>query len=116
MMGMMQGDERIEGRLAFLKAELKITDAQEKVWSDFAGALRQAAAKMQQAHMGMRAMSGMAGTVTPPQLLEHHESNLAARLEATRTVKTALGPLYAALDEQQKQTLAQLHPLFHGMM
>jgi hypothetical protein len=116
VMSMMHGSERIEGRLAFIKAELKITEAQEKLWADLAGTLREAAAKMQQAHRGMQAMSGSPATMTPPQLLEQHERNLALRLEATRTVKAALGPLYAALDEQQKQTLAQLHPMFHGMM
>ncbi len=117
MMGMMAGSERIEGRLAFLKTELKITDAQEKIWSDFADAVRQAAAKVQQTHMGMmRSMSGAAGGMTLPQLLDQHEASLAARLEATRAVKAAFGPLYAALDEQQKQTLMQIHPMLHGTM
>ncbi len=117
MMGMMDGDERIEGRLAFLKAELGITEAQEKAWAEFADAMRQAAAKTQGAHMRMRPMSGMAGgDMTLPQLVDQHESNLAARLEAVRTVKSALGPFYAALDEQQKETLAQLHPMFRRFM
>jgi len=118
MMQMMRGGEHIEGRLAFLKAELKITDSQEKVWNDFADAARKAAAKTQDTHMGMRMrqMSGAAGDVTLPQLLDRHEENLEARLEATRAMKSALGPLYATLDEQQKQTLMQLHPMLHGII
>ena len=46
MMGMMQmmyGSAHMDGRLAFLRAQLKITSAQEKAWDDFANALRQAA-------------------------------------------------------------------------
>jgi predicted lipid-binding transport protein (Tim44 family) len=35
MMSMMMGD-RIEGRIAFLKAELKITDVQMPQWNAFA--------------------------------------------------------------------------------
>lgn len=116
MMQMMRSGEHIEGRLAFLKAELKITDSQEKAWSDFADAARKAAATTQGAHMGMRQMSGAAGDVTLPQLLDRHQGNLEARLEATRAMKAALDPLYAALDEQQKQTLMQLHPMLYGIM
>ena len=116
MMGMMQGDRHIDGRIAFLKAELKITEAQEKAWTDFAAALRQAAEKSQHAHMGMRPMSGAAGDLSVTQLLERHESFLAARLEAARIIKAALGPLDGVLSTEQKQTLVELHPMLHGMM
>lgn len=116
MMQMMQGGGHIDGRLAFVKAELKIADAQEKVWNDFATASRQAAAKVREAGAGMRAMSGMAGSVTPPQLLEQHEKQIAARLDAIRIVKPALGPFYAALSEEQKKAFTQLHPMFRGMI
>lgn len=116
MMRMMQGGAHIDGRLAFIKAELKITEAQEKPWNDFADALRQAAAKVREANAAMPAMSGMAGSAPPPQLLEQHEKQLAAHLDAIRTVKPALGPFYTALSEEQKKTLAQLHPMLHGMI
>lgn len=46
MMGMMNGGQRVEGRLAFLKTELKITKAQEAVWDDYAKALRANAQQM----------------------------------------------------------------------
>jgi light-regulated signal transduction histidine kinase (bacteriophytochrome) len=39
-----------EGRLAFLKAELKITEAQTKGWDAFAAALRDNTAKLNEAH------------------------------------------------------------------
>ena len=45
-MGGMATIDRIEGRIAFLKVELKITDAQTEVWNGFADALRANAARL----------------------------------------------------------------------
>ena len=115
MPGMMQGDRHIEGRLAFVKAELKITNAQEKAWTDFANALRQASAKAHEAG-AMRPMSGAPGATTPPQLVEQYEKHLAARLEAVRIVKPTLEPLYTSLSDEQKQTFTQVHMIFHGLI
>lgn len=107
MMGQMMAPERIEGRIAFLRTELKITDAQQSVWSAFAAALRANAP----------ALAGMQGTMmsaqgaapqTLPQRIEGHERGLAARLDALRQLKAALQPLYAALDDTQKRTADQL--------
>lgn len=113
MMQMMQGPAHVEGRIAFLKAELKITDAQDKPWSDFAAALRQAGTKMRAGQMGMM---GTGTGASSPQFLDQQEKQLAARLEALRSLKTALAPLHAVLSEEQRKTLAQLHPMFMGMM
>jgi hypothetical protein len=112
MMRMMQGPSHIEGRIAFLKAELKITEAQNKPFADFAAALRQAAGQMRGTQMGMMGMSNAA----LPQHLEHMEKQLGAKLDAVRTIKAAAAPLYAVLSEEQRKTLAQLHPMFMGMM
>ena len=38
--------DRVEGRIAFLRAELKITDAQADAWNGFADALRTNARKL----------------------------------------------------------------------
>lgn len=62
MAGMMIGPEHIDGRLAFLRTELKITDAQQKAWDDFAAAMRSAAKNLQSAHASMH--SGAADTST----------------------------------------------------
>jgi hypothetical protein len=115
MMRMIHGGAYIEGRLAFVKAELKITPAQKKAWDDFANALRQAAAKVSETNAPMPMMSGMATSAPAPQLLEQHEKQLTAQLEAIRIMKPAVGPFYAGLSEEQKRTLAELHPMLHGM-
>lgn len=107
MMGQMMAPERIEGRIAFLKTELKITDAQQPLWNAVAEALRANA----------RAIAGMQGMMMPargaapqtlPQRIEDRERILAARLDALRQLKAALQPLYAALDDTQKRTADQL--------
>jgi hypothetical protein len=116
MMQMMHGAQHIEGRLAFAKTELKITSAQEKAWDDFSNAVRQAAAKTQESGRMMHAMSGAAGHASPIQMLEQHEKNLAARLEALRIVKPAIEPLYASFSDEQKQAFHQIHMIFHGVI
>jgi hypothetical protein len=63
-MALMMGPQHIDGRLAFVRAELKITDAQQKAWDDFAAAMRAAANTLQTAHASMR--SGAADTAAQP--------------------------------------------------
>lgn len=111
MMGQMMAPERIEGRIAFLRTELKITDAQQPLWIAFAEALRanaQAVAGMMAQMQGM--MMPAPGTVPSPlpQRIEDHERMLAAHLDALRQLKAALQPLYAAFDDRQKRTADQL--------
>lgn len=106
-MGQMMDPGRIAGRIAFLKAELKITDAQQPLWSAFTEALKANRAMMgDMQEMMMAAQGGAAPTLI--QRIDSHERMLATRLEAVRRLKTALGPLYASFDEAQKRTADQL--------
>ncbi|WP_186419906.1 Spy/CpxP family protein refolding chaperone [Bosea sp. CS1GBMeth4] len=112
-MAQMMSPERIEGRIAFLKTELRITDAQQPLWNAFADALRADARTMKGGMQGM--MSARDGMKRPlPQRIEHHERTLTGHLDALRRLKTALEPLYAALDDTQKRSADQL--LMPGMM
>jgi hypothetical protein len=108
MMGM--GDaarlERVQGHLAFLEAELKISDAQRPLWTAFAQATRLNAEK----HNGMAAMAPKPDA-GPVDRLAHQEHALAARLDGVRAMKAALTPLYAALNVEQKKTFAELLPM-----
>ena len=108
MMGMMMGPgmmaQHVEGRIAFLRAELGITAAQEAQWNAFAEALRASAQAMADMHQQMMPMmQGGPQTVPLPQRLELHERMMTSHLEALRRVRTAAGPLYAALDDRQKR-------------
>ncbi|MGA8756602.1 MAG: Spy/CpxP family protein refolding chaperone, partial [Stellaceae bacterium] len=103
-MGMMTG--HVEGRLAFLKTELKITDAQLPLWNKVADAIR-ANAKSMGAMMSGGMMEG-SQTATLPDKLALREKMMTAHLEALRRFKAAADPLYAALGAEQKKTADQL--------
>lgn len=105
----------IEGRLAYLKTELKITGAQDSLWNAYASAARgnaQAMATHCTAMMGQRGATG----ISLPDRLDQHEQFMAAQLDAIRTMNNALKPLYAALSDSQKQTADQFPWGPMGMM
>ena len=88
MMGMMgRGTDgmatidRVEGRIAFLRAELKITDAQADAWNGFADALRTNARKLAEVRATMMPKPGdgqPAATLTAR--LDQQDQWLGARL------------------------------------
>jgi len=104
---------RVEGRLAFLKTELKITDAQLPLWNAVADAIRANAKSMGDIAGGMM---GGSQTATLPDKLAMREKMMAAHLEALQKFKAAVDPLYAALSEEQKKTADELLIGPMGMM
>jgi LTXXQ motif family protein len=100
--------DRVEGRIAFLRAEIKITEAQTRVWNEFAQALRTNATKLRELQVPMTAMGGAAPSPTLVQSLEQQERHYAARLEGIRALTTALVPLYDALTADQRKTADEL--------
>lgn len=108
MMPMMGMADRTEGRVAFLKAELKITDAQLPQWNVFADALRANARKMGEMMQGCMARSGsmMQGGAMPglSDRLAMQEQHMTAHLEALKAMRAALQPLLAVLSDEQKRT------------
>jgi pentapeptide MXKDX repeat protein len=97
--------EHVEGRLAYLKAELKLTDAQQAAWNTFADAYRATTQKTAKVCAAMDAAGadhamhkGVLGHLT---MMEHHMSD---HLDSLRGLKGALEPLFAALTEEQKKT------------
>jgi len=105
MMGGMHG-KHIEGRLAFLKAEIKITPAQEAQWTKFADVVRTTA---KNAQAGGPMGSPMAGKpATGPERMASYEKHLATRLETVRAVKAAFDPLYNSLSDEQKKIADEL--------
>jgi hypothetical protein len=109
MSGMPMMAERSEGRIAFLKTELNITDAQLPLWNAVADAIRA------NAKSGTGMMDGM-GQGSLPDRLTAREKNLAARAEALRKFKSTVDPLYAALNDEQKKTADELLMSPMGMM
>ena len=113
-MGMMGAMARhVEGRLAFLKTELKITDAQLPLWNAVADAMRANAKSMGDMAGGMM---GGSQTAALPDKLAMREKMMTAHLEALRKFKAAADPLYAALSDEQKKTADELLIGPMGMM
>jgi LTXXQ motif family protein len=114
-MGMMSAlAGHVEGRLAFLKTELKITDAQKPLWDKFADAFRDNAKTMGQVMRGSTAGGGQSATL--PDRLAKREKFLTARLDALHNLKAAVDPLYAALSADQKKTADEIMLAPIGMM
>jgi len=136
MMGMMKamhsGDaagmamiDHVEGRIAYLRAELKITDAQAGTWDAFAAALRANAkglAAVREPMMGQMEMGkpGMAAGETKAQMpmpvqtlaqrLDAQERWQTARLDGTRAITTAFTKLNEVLSPDQKKAVDELLP------
>jgi hypothetical protein len=111
MMGAMA--RHIEGRLAFLKTELKITDPQLPLWNALADAMRANAKSMGDMAGGMM---GGSQTAALPDKLAMRERMMAAHLEALRKFQAAADPLYAALGDEQKKAADELLIGPMGMM
>lgn len=98
--------DRIDGRLAYMKAELKITDAQAAAWDDLARVIRDTAethnAMMRSMMKDMR--SGDFLKKPLPERLTLQQTHMEARLEQIKSVKSAVDTLYALLDDSQKKT------------
>jgi hypothetical protein len=94
-----------EGRIAFLKAELAITEAQTKAWDAYAEALKKNMQSMQDMHKAM--MAGSAQT-SPVERLDARVTAMEARLQALKDIKPALAGLYGALSDDQKKKADQL--------
>jgi len=92
--------DRTEGRLAFTKTELKITDAQSAAWNELADAVRTAAK-----HHNERMKSIFAGnerSKTLPERVEAQEQLMTVRVEEIKLIKAALNSLYAVLSDEQR--------------
>ncbi|NJO35315.1 MAG: Spy/CpxP family protein refolding chaperone [Rhodospirillales bacterium] len=103
MTGMMMGADTstfAEGRIAFLKAELAITDAQKGAWETYAAALKKNLQGMQAMRQTMmRVMEAK----TPVERLDAHIAAMDGRLASLKEVRPALAALYAALSDEQRK-------------
>jgi LTXXQ motif family protein len=109
--GMMcRADEHIDGQLAYLKTELKITSEQTPQWNVFADAFR--ADKEKNARLCKSTENeqsrAMMMSASLPDSLEMTAVRLAARLDSLRAMAVAVRPLYAMLSPAQKKTADEI--------
>lgn len=109
--------DRMDGRLAFLKAELKITDAQKEAWDGLATTLRNNA----EVHNAM--MKDMMGQMHDgeffkkplPDRLTIQQTHMETRLQQIKGVKESVDKLYAVLDDSQKKSADEIVLPMMGM-
>ena len=97
--------DRVEGRIAFLRTELKVTDAQSAAWAAFADALRANARKLNEARAAMQRDPAVPMLM---QRLDQHERWYTARLEGAKAARGAFAQLYTVLSDEQKKTADEL--------
>jgi hypothetical protein len=109
--------DRMDGRLAFLKAELKITDAQKDAWDGLATTIRNNA----EVHNAM--MKDMMGQMRDgeffkkplPDRLAIQQTRMETRLQQIKDVKESVDKLYAVLDDNQKKSADEIVLPMMGM-
>jgi len=96
----------IEGRIAFLRAELKITGGQQANWEKVAATMRDSARRMDQLAQEMRAARGQDQSAV--DRLEQRARLTEARAAADKSFAAAFKPLYASLSDDQKKSADEL--------
>jgi hypothetical protein len=100
----------VDGRIAFLKAELKITPTQETQWQQVAAAMRENAKALDQTIGSTRQNRASLDAV---QRLELREQFAKVRAANDARLLAAFKPLYASLSPEQQQTANQLVGAHH---
>ena len=109
-MGRMMPGQFVDGRIAFLKTELKITPAQETQWQQVEAAMRENSKALDQAITTARQnRTGMDAV----QRLEWREQFAKVRADNDARLLVAFKPLYASLSPEQQQMANQLVGAHH---
>lgn len=106
-------DAMVDGRLAYLKGELNISDAQIDAWNGYAEAVKGRVDVMQQMRQGM--MEGMQQG-SAPERMDARVKGMEAMVDALKAAKPATEKLYAVLDDEQKKMADQLIGMDCGAM
>lgn len=97
--GMMMYGPAVDARLAYLKAELGITDAQSSAWTGYVTAVKARVTTMQGTHQAMM-QAWQSGTATTR--LDAHTKAMEGMVETLKALKPATEALYAVLTTEQK--------------
>ncbi len=90
----------IEGRLAFLKTELHITDQQLPLWETVAKQMRDQA--KQRADLFRQMQASRDQTLTVPERMERRLSMSRQGIEQQQAMLSAIKPLYDSMSDEQK--------------
>ena len=100
--------EHIDGQLAYIKAELKITPAQEAQWNVFANVFRED--KEKQAHNCHRApeQNRQMMAASLPDSMNLKAQHLTEQLDSLRKLEAAVQLFYDSLSKDQKKVADEI--------
>ena len=111
--GMMHSVPMMEGRLAYIKADLEITDAQMAAWDAYANAVRARHTTMEGMHAKMMKAKESRSAL---ERMDARINAMESRLESLKALKPVTEALYALLTDEQKKKADQLLGGGCGMM
>jgi hypothetical protein len=103
-----------DARLAGMKAALKLTPEQEKLWPAFESACRDGAKLRMEAMGAMREHMKSGERPSPIDVLTRISDHLAKASDALKKVAEAAKPLYESLNDEQKAHFGPLLHMLHG--
>jgi len=113
MMGQWDLKAMVEGRLAYVKTALGITEEQAAVWKAYEDASRANVQSMQAAHQTMITAMQSGSAI---DRMQAHITMMQARLDALKALKPATEALYKALTPEQQKKADTLLSMGRGMM
>jgi periplasmic protein CpxP/Spy len=99
---------RAEGRIAYVKAKLKITSAQQAAFDRYAQVIRDNAAATQKAFQDMRGQRGQHKDMNAIDRVEQRAKMAQVRDQQQQQYLGAFRPLYASLSADQKKVADDL--------
>lgn len=105
---------RAEARIAYVKAELKITPAQQAAFDRYAQVIRENAAATQKTFQDMRGQRGQNQNMSAIDRVEQRAKMAQQRDQQEQQYLTALRPLYASLSPDQKKVADKLATPYFG--
>lgn len=111
--GMMHARPMMEARLAYIKADLEITEAQTKAWEGYAAAVRARHTAMEGMHADMMKAKE---TGSAAERIGARIKATEAKLESLKALKPATEALYGTLTGEQKKKADKLLGDGCGMM
>ncbi len=98
----------LEAKLTGMKAGLKLTPDQEKLWGPFESAVRDSAKMRMDAMQEMMEARDHGERMSPVDRLDAMADRLAKAAASLKTIADAAKPLYASLDDSQKHSFGAL--------
>ncbi len=100
--------DHIDGQLAYIKAELKLTPAQEAQWNVFASVFRDDKERQAQACRRAQEQNRQMMAASLPDSLRLKAQHLSDQIESLRRLEAAVQPFYESLTRDQKKVADEI--------